>query len=68
MPNVAELQIQVRKGTAAEWITSDPILLSGEIGYEIDTGYWKVGDGTTAWTSLTRMNPNPASQLLLMGA
>ena len=41
-----------RRDTAANWTTANPTLLAGEIGLESDTGYWKVGDGTTAWTSL----------------
>ena len=41
-----------RRDTAANWTSADPTLLAGEIGIESDTGYWKVGDGTTAWTSL----------------
>ena len=41
-----------RRDTAANWTSANPTLLAGEIGLESDTGYWKVGDGTTAWTSL----------------
>lgn len=44
--------IQVRRGSAAEWSASGPTLSSGEIGYEVDTGNFKVGDGTTGWNSL----------------
>jgi hypothetical protein len=43
----------MRRDSAADWVTEDPIILSGEIGYETDTGFWKWGDGVTAWTSLT---------------
>jgi len=45
-------QIQLRKGTAAQWTSANPTLLSGEIGYETDTRKQKIGDGVTAWTSL----------------
>lgn len=45
-------QIQVRRGTAAEWTSANPTLASGEFGFETDTRAFKVGDGTTAWTSL----------------
>lgn len=44
-------RIQLRRGTAAQW-TSE-VLTSGEIGYETDTGNLKIGDGTTAWASLS---------------
>ncbi len=41
-----------RRDTAANWTSANPTLLAGELGHESDTGKWKVGDGTTAWTSL----------------
>ena len=45
-------RIQVRRGTAAEWTTANPVLASGELGFETDTGRAKYGNGVTAWTSL----------------
>jgi len=42
-----------RADTAADWTSNDPTLLAGEIGYETDTGKFKIGDGSTAWTSHT---------------
>jgi hypothetical protein len=44
--------IQVRRGTAAQWVTADPELESGEIGFETDTGKFKIGDGATDWVAL----------------
>ena len=44
-------QIQVRRGTAAQWTSANPTLAAGEWGYETDTGKVKIGDGTTAWNS-----------------
>lgn len=41
----------MRRDTAANWITTDPILANGEFGYETDTNRFKIGDGSTAWTS-----------------
>lgn len=41
-----------RRDTAANWTTANPTLLAGELGHESDTGKWKVGDGSTAWTAL----------------
>jgi hypothetical protein len=46
------IQLQYRRDTAANWTSANPTLLSGEPGYETDTGRFKIGDGTTAWTSL----------------
>jgi hypothetical protein len=45
-------QIQFRRGTAAQWTSANPTLASGELGYETDTGFAKIGNGTTAWNSL----------------
>ena len=49
---MAYKELQVRRDTAANWTTNDPTLKAGEFGYETDTGKLKVGDGSTAWTSL----------------
>jgi hypothetical protein len=46
------IKLQIRRGTASNWTSSNPTLESGEIGFETDTGNVKIGDGTTAWTSL----------------
>lgn len=46
-------QIQIRRGTAAQWTSANPTLASGEFGYESDTGKFKLGNGLTAWTSLS---------------
>lgn len=44
--------LQVRRGAAASWTSTNPTLSAGEIGHETDTGRLKIGDGTTVWTSL----------------
>lgn len=44
---------QMRRGTAGAWTTAAAVLADGEIGYETDTGKFKIGDGSTAWGSLT---------------
>lgn len=46
-------QIQVRRGTASQWTSTNPTLASGEWGYETDTGKVKIGNGSTAWSSLS---------------
>jgi hypothetical protein len=45
-------QIQIRRGTAAQWTSANPTLASGEFGFETDTGKAKIGNGSTAWNSL----------------
>ena len=38
--------------TAEHWTTMNPVLLSGEVGYESDTKKSKVGDGVKTWNEL----------------
>lgn len=46
-------RFKLRNGTAAAWTAANPVLLAGEMGIETDTRRYKVGDGTTAWSSLS---------------
>jgi hypothetical protein len=45
-------RMQQRRGTAAEWTNVNPVLAAGEIGFETDTGQFKIGDGTNTWSDL----------------
>jgi len=45
-------QIQVRRGTASQWTSTNPTLAAGEWGFETDTGKVKIGNGSTSWNSL----------------
>lgn len=45
-------QIQLRRDTAADWTSNNPTMAAGEFGWESDTNRFKIGDGSTAWTSL----------------
>jgi hypothetical protein len=44
--------IQLRRDTAGNWTTNNPILASGELGIETDTGKFKLGNGTNSWSVL----------------
>lgn len=46
------IQMQQRRGTAAQWTSANPTLAAGEIGFETDTRKFKMGNGSAAWTSL----------------
>ena len=54
-------KIQVRRDTAANWTSANTVLSDGEMGYETDTGYMKIGDGATAWSSLAYFTPGDVS-------
>jgi hypothetical protein len=45
-------KIQIRRDTAANWTTANPLLAQGEPGHEIDTGKVKFGNGIDNWNSL----------------
>ncbi len=47
------VQIQSRRGTAASWTAANPVLASGEFGYETDTAQFKIGDGSSTWAGLS---------------
>jgi hypothetical protein len=46
------IRMQQRRGSAAEWSSVNPVLGSGEIGFETDNGQFKIGNGTDDWESL----------------
>lgn len=45
-------QIQLRRDTAANWTSANPVLAQGEFGIESNTLKAKLGNGSTAWNSL----------------
>lgn len=53
-------RIQLRRGTASQWTTTNPVLAQGEPGIETDTGKQKFGNGVTAWSGLPYASQGPA--------
>lgn len=49
--------IQFRRDTAAVWAAANPVLASGEPGFETDTRKEKLGDGVTLWNALAYSPP-----------
>ena len=49
---MSETRIQLRRGTIAEWTSFNPVLFEGEVGVELDTNKFKIGNGTLPWLSL----------------
>ena len=49
---MAYKRILLRRDTASNWTSNNPTLAAGEFGYESNTGKYKIGNGSTAWTSL----------------
>jgi hypothetical protein len=52
MSTTTIIKFQFRRDTAQNWQDTDPVLLAGEPGVEIDTGKMKIGNGSSPWMSL----------------
>ena len=46
------VQIQLRRGLAAEWSSVNPIIAQGEFVLELDSGRFKLGNGVDRWNDL----------------
>jgi hypothetical protein len=54
------VRIQLRRDTAANWSSVNPILRDGEMGIESDTLKVKVGNGTSTWSLRPYLNVTPS--------
>lgn len=63
MPNT-NVKIVFRRDKAVNWTNANPILFEGELGFEVDTGKIKIGDGTSTWQMLKYMNEDVSIQVL----
>lgn len=64
---MAIVRVQLRGDTAANWTSANPVLAAREFAIETDTSRYKIGDGTTAWTSLA-YSSLPANAIVSGGA
>jgi hypothetical protein len=46
------IQLQFRRDTSQNWTATNPLLASGEMGIELDTHTFKIGDGSSHWNNL----------------
>jgi hypothetical protein len=52
-----------RRGTTAQWETANTVLAVGEIGFDYEANVIKIGDGLTAWNSLTSLDGKSAYEI-----
>lgn len=45
-------KVQMRRGTTSQWSSANPVLASGEMGYDSDLKDSKMGDGSSTWKQL----------------
>lgn len=50
--NGANIVLQLRHAVSTDWATVNPVLAVGELGYETNSGQFKIGIGSTGWNSL----------------
>jgi hypothetical protein len=46
-------KIQFRRDTSSNWASVNPILSQGELGFETNTGKFKIGNGSSYWLELS---------------
>ena len=49
------MTIQLRRDTAANWSSVNPVLASGQPGYDTTNKILKIGDGSVTWSSLPQI-------------
>ena len=65
---MAYKKILFRRDSAASWTAENPTLSTGEVGLETDSGKIKIGNGSTAWNSLSYFVGNlPGATLDALG-
>lgn len=51
--NTINTRIILKNDSTANWTAKDPVLLKGEVGFDLDLGIFKVGDGVKKWSEIT---------------
>lgn len=54
MAQELKTRIILRNDSTANWTAQDPVLMKGEIGFDMDLLIFKVGDGVKKWSELTK--------------
>ena len=56
-------RIQLRRGTATEWSSVNPVLFIGELGIDISNKRIKAGDGFSNWKQLPYIDESGFEEL-----
>lgn len=62
MATILTTKICLRNDLAANWAQINPLLLSGELGFERDTGLFKIGNGELNWNDLPYAGGNTTNE------
>lgn len=58
--------IKVRESSTSDWTSKNPVLASGEFGYDWLAKVLKIGDGITKWNSLNPINGGSSSSVTVV--
>ena len=58
-------RIKLRRDTAANWLSNDPILALGEAGYDTTNNELRVGDGVSVWSELSAVGGSISSAVAI---
>ena len=61
-------RIKLRRDTAANWTSNNPILALGEAGHDTTNNELRIGDGSTTWTGLAAIGGASTSGNILLSA
>ena len=56
------VKIITRNDTAEQWISQNPVLLKGELGYDSTAKMLKIGDGSSTWDALEFIGARQAEE------
>jgi len=56
-----ETRIQIRRDSATNWTSNNPILALGELGFDTTNNEIRVGNGVDRWNDLEILGAGPAS-------
>ena len=60
------IQLQLRRGTTAEWTAGNPILAEGELALDLTIMRIKIGDGVNHWLDLDYVDGTGLTQPQIM--
>lgn len=55
MAQELKTRIILRNDSTANWAAQDPVLLKGEVGFDMDLLIFKAGDGIKKWSEITKV-------------
>jgi len=58
---IEDVSIGWKKGSATDWSSANPVLADGVVGFDYTNNEIRIGDGITAWNSLTVFDPDTSN-------